>query len=154
MRIKDDIFCLPHLWWCHNGWASNILIMVDTSYAGIHHSTYWMPIHYDTIEDGQDKKSHLLFSNWLMVNDWFKVCQTQTNLVFHLCWHTAKVKKVPINIMLFRPHLAFGEICRCTVENFYSACAFIRAFTVQTSLHVHDLVSLHTSIRLKWARLL
>ena len=22
---------------------------------------YWMPIHYDTIEDGQNKKSHLLF---------------------------------------------------------------------------------------------
>ena len=48
---------------CHNGWASNILIVVDTGYAGIHHSKYWMPIHYDTIEDGQNKKSHLLFSN-------------------------------------------------------------------------------------------
>ena len=24
-------------------------------YAGIHHSKYWMPIHYDTIEDGQNK---------------------------------------------------------------------------------------------------
>ena len=23
---------------------------------------YWMPIHYDTIKDGQNKKSHLLFS--------------------------------------------------------------------------------------------
>ena len=23
-----------------------------------------MPIHYDTIEDGQNKKSHLLFSKW------------------------------------------------------------------------------------------
>ena len=23
---------------------------------------YWMPIHYDTIEDEQNKKSHLLFS--------------------------------------------------------------------------------------------
>ena len=22
---------------------------------------FWMPIHYDTIEDGQNKKSHLLF---------------------------------------------------------------------------------------------
>ena len=28
MRIKDDIFCFTHLWWCHNGWASNILIVV------------------------------------------------------------------------------------------------------------------------------
>ena len=44
------------------GWASNILIVVDTGYAGIHHSKYWMPIHYDTIEDGQNKKFHLLFS--------------------------------------------------------------------------------------------
>ena len=47
---------------CHNEWASNILIVMDTSYAGIHHSKYWMPIHYDTIEDGQNKKSHLSFS--------------------------------------------------------------------------------------------
>ena len=62
MRIKDEIFCFAHLRWCHNGWASNILIVVDTGYAGIHHSKYWMPIHYDTIEDGQNKKSHLLFS--------------------------------------------------------------------------------------------
>ena len=38
--------------------------MVDTSYVGIHHSKYLMPIHYDTIEDGQNKKSHLLFSNY------------------------------------------------------------------------------------------
>ena len=28
--------------------------MVDTG-AIIHHSKYWMPIHYDTIEDGQNK---------------------------------------------------------------------------------------------------
>ena len=43
-------------------WASNILI-VETGYAGIHHSKYLMPIHYDTfIEDEQNKKSHLLFS--------------------------------------------------------------------------------------------
>ena len=49
--------------------ASNILIVEDTSYAGIHHSKYWMPIHYDTIEDGQNKKSHLLFSKSKSV-DW------------------------------------------------------------------------------------
>ena len=31
--------------------------------AGIRHDfKYWMPIHYDTIKDGQNKKSHLLFS--------------------------------------------------------------------------------------------
>ena len=28
-------------------------------YAGIHHSKYWMSIHYDIIEDGQNKTSHL-----------------------------------------------------------------------------------------------
>ena len=60
MRIKDEILCISHLQWCHNGWASNILIVV---YAGIRHSKYWMSIHYDTIEDGRIKKSHLLFSN-------------------------------------------------------------------------------------------
>ena len=60
--MKDEIFCFAHLRWCHNGWASNILS------GGCRHSRhpprlkYWMPIHYDTIEDGQNKKSHLLFS--------------------------------------------------------------------------------------------
>ena len=66
MRIEDEIFCFAHRRWCHNGWASNILIVVDTGYAGIHHTKYWMPIHYDTIEDGQNKKSLLLFSNCTM----------------------------------------------------------------------------------------
>ena len=32
--------------------------------AGIHHSKYWMPVCYDTIEDEQSKTSHLLFSNY------------------------------------------------------------------------------------------
>ena len=32
------MFCFAHLQSCHNGWASNILIVVDTSCAGIHHS--------------------------------------------------------------------------------------------------------------------
>ena len=38
-------------------------IVVDTGCAGIHHSKYWMPIHYD-IEDGPNKTSHRLFSNY------------------------------------------------------------------------------------------
>ena len=37
-----------------------ILIVVDTGYAGIHHSKYWMPNHYDTIKD---IIFHILFSN-------------------------------------------------------------------------------------------
>ena len=67
MRIKDEIFCFAHLRWRHNGWASNILIVVDTGYAGIHHSKYWMPIHYDTIEDGQNKKS--IFYSLIEIKD-------------------------------------------------------------------------------------
>ena len=38
--------------------------------AGIHHSKYWMPIHYDTIEDGQNKTSHRLFSNSTFSQIW------------------------------------------------------------------------------------
>ena len=50
-NIWDEIFCFAHIRWCHNRWASNILIVV-------------MPIHYDTIEDGQNKKFHLLFCKY------------------------------------------------------------------------------------------
>ena len=59
------MFCFAHLQSCHNGWASNISFVVDTGCAGIHHSKYQMPIHYNTIDDGQNKKSHRLFSNFL-----------------------------------------------------------------------------------------
>ena len=45
----------PPLRWCHNGWASNIL-------SGAPRLKYSMPIYYDTIEDGQNKKSHLSFT--------------------------------------------------------------------------------------------
>ena len=48
---------------CKSWW-----IVVDTGYAGIHHLKYGMPIHYDTIGDGQNKKSHLLFSNLYLKN--------------------------------------------------------------------------------------
>ena len=79
MRIKDEIFCFAHLRWCHNGWASNILIVVDTGYAGIHHSKYWMTIHCDTIEDGQNKKSHLLFSK-------SKVLPQGRHMIYVVCY--------------------------------------------------------------------
>ena len=63
MRIKDEIFfCFAHLLWCHNGWASNILIVMEYH----HYSKYWMSIHYDTIEDGQNKKSNVLFSKCVL----------------------------------------------------------------------------------------
>ena len=56
MRIKDEIlFVLP----IFDGVIMvgyPIFCVVDTGYASIHHTKYWMPIHYDTIEDGQNKK--------------------------------------------------------------------------------------------------
>ena len=42
MRINDGMFCFAHLQSCHNGWACNILIVVDAGKAGIHHS--WMKV--------------------------------------------------------------------------------------------------------------
>ena len=64
-RIKDDIFCFAHLLWCHNGWTSNILSGGCWRSRYPPRLKYWMPIHYDIIEDredGQNIKSHLLFS--------------------------------------------------------------------------------------------
>ena len=45
----------PHVQSCHNGWASNISIVMDTGCAGTHHSKYMMSIDYDMIEDGKTK---------------------------------------------------------------------------------------------------
>ena len=52
MRIKDEIFCFAHLRWCHNGWASNILIVVDT---GV--DAKWWTVHYKE-----------MFCKWLKLN--------------------------------------------------------------------------------------
>ena len=47
-------------------WFLFLQIMVDTGCAaGIHHLKYLMPIHYDTIEDGQNKTPNRLFSNFI-----------------------------------------------------------------------------------------
>ena len=56
----DFLFC--HLQWCHNVWTSNILSGGCRRSQYPPRLKYWMPIHYDTIEDGQNKKSQLLFS--------------------------------------------------------------------------------------------
>ena len=45
-----------------DGWASNILSGGCRRSRYPPRLKYWIPIHYDTIEDGQNKKSHLLFS--------------------------------------------------------------------------------------------
>ena len=44
------------------------------------HSNYWMPIHYDTIKDGQNKISHLLFSKRLA-----RLYESLTNQPTYLC---------------------------------------------------------------------
>ena len=48
--------------WKRQAFDQTAYIVVDTGYASIHHSKYWMPIYYETTEDVQNKKSHLLFS--------------------------------------------------------------------------------------------
>ena len=56
-------FVLPIFNGVHNGWASNILIVVDTgftAYAGISDSKYYIPIQHDTIKDGQKISSVIL----------------------------------------------------------------------------------------------
>ena len=68
LENKRWVFCFP----IFDGVIMDghpIFWVVDAGVAGIHHDSrypprlkYWMPIHYDTIEDGQNKKSHLLFS--------------------------------------------------------------------------------------------
>ena len=62
--MKDEIFCFAPLRWCHNGWASNILMVVTP--ASTTQNIGCSSIHYDTIEDGQNKKSHLLFSKYFL----------------------------------------------------------------------------------------
>ena len=114
MRIKDEIFCFAHLRWCHNGWASNILIVVDTGYAGIHHSKYWMPIHYDTIEDGQNKKSHLLFSNsfphFPVLHCCFHITQVQTSIDKCPCLRISLLVRAAGLPCFFAPCLVSSEL--------------------------------------------
>ena len=51
------MFCLPIF---DGVMGIQYLIVVDTGYTDIHHSKYLMPIHYDSIENAQNKKSYLL----------------------------------------------------------------------------------------------
>ena len=55
-------FCFAHLWWCHKGWASNILGCRCWRSQYPPWLKYWILIHYDTIEDGQIKTLHLFLS--------------------------------------------------------------------------------------------
>ena len=51
-------FCFAHLWWCHmDGYP---IFWVSGECWHRLQLKYWMPIHYDTIED--NKKFHLLLS--------------------------------------------------------------------------------------------
>ena len=62
VRGFSTIYDLENKRWnfliCPSSMVSYSVIVVDTGYASIHHSKYWMPIYYDTIEDGQIRKSH------------------------------------------------------------------------------------------------
>ena len=60
------MFCFAHLFRFIMDGHPIFQFMVDTGCTGIHHSKYWMPIHYDTIEDGQNKTSHRFFSNYFL----------------------------------------------------------------------------------------
>ena len=46
-------------------WIETFLFQGLLLCAGVHPSKYWMPIHYDTIEDGQNKIFHRLFSKYI-----------------------------------------------------------------------------------------
>ena len=61
MRIKDEIFfpfvclfCPSSMVWCHNGWASNI-VMVVRRHPPLK-ILYAHPLSHHTIEDGQKNK--------------------------------------------------------------------------------------------------
>ena len=65
--------------------------MVDTGYASIHHSKYWMPIHYDIKDgqkkkkDGQNKKKMSPFILWVLIDLIILNCITffLTEKVYH-----------------------------------------------------------------------
>ena len=59
-------FCFAHRRWCHNGWASNILIVVLRQ-----HPPLKILDHLDTTEDGQNKNSHLSFFKYRNVGPGF-----------------------------------------------------------------------------------
>ena len=52
----------PHFPWCHNGWSSNVFIGGCQRSRYTLRLRYWMFIHYETVEDGKTRKSHLSFS--------------------------------------------------------------------------------------------
>ena len=92
MRINNVKFCFAHLQSCHNGWACNILIVVDTG-----------------LEGGQNKTSHRLFSKyynrpypetkkilarahvfrgWFTVNYKYWYANSRILILLYiLCWH-------------------------------------------------------------------
>ena len=64
IRMKYAFFYFALLRWCHNGWASNILIVVDTGYGGIHQSKYLLPFEYwqkKKIKRKRKKKKKTIF---------------------------------------------------------------------------------------------
>ena len=59
MRIKDEIQFFVHLRWCHNGWASNFLIVVD---AGVTTQNIGCPSIMTPSKMGKTKKNLIFYS--------------------------------------------------------------------------------------------
>ena len=73
MRIKDEIFCFAHLRWCHNGWASNILIVVNAQTPLWHHRRW-------------AKQKNLIFYSLISCQlTLSEVNPTQITLLTHFC---------------------------------------------------------------------
>ena len=53
---------------------------------------YWMPIHYDTIKNGQNKKSHLLFSNYIALSENNTSIYTCRLITTYLLWQVIVTK--------------------------------------------------------------
>ena len=103
MRIKDEILCFAHLRWCHNGWASNILIVVDTT-QNIGCPRIKIPskmgktknfIFYSLIKHFYCFQVHVLFlCTWKQLNClircsvqniWDNICHFMLNISLNIC---------------------------------------------------------------------
>ena len=141
MRIKDEIFCFAHLRWCHNGWASNILIVVDTGYAGIHHSKYWMPIHMTPSKMGKTK--NLIFYSLI----------TQQGEIDINNLKQGKSNHTPLFIDVHRvgpsgvqPMIALALLDACVVSTVYHTPVFSGVHWVLPSAPQDDYISAKSDV--------
>ena len=95
---------------------------------------YWMPIHYDTIQDGRNKKSHLLFSFlvrivlFLHFTSWIYLSKILLHHFICIIWIIHPLRK-----LMFRskkPKLLCGDhhtrrFCLCTDASCYMRSAHV-----------------------------